>query len=158
MLLTIVGLIALGAFLLVLEVFVPGLIVGICGVIALIAGAVLTYSHYSTGAGHALVFCLLLAGGGFFLWWLRYVPQSWFGRRCTLHEAVESHAEHPRADLRNVSGHALTPLRPVGTALLAGQRIDVVTQGDLVEAGEAVRVVRVEGMRVVVRRVEGSAQ
>lgn len=155
MLLTIAGLVALGAFLLVLEVFVPGLIVGACGILSLIAAAVLTYTHYGATAGHVLVFCLLLAGGAFFLWWLHYVPRSWLGRRCTLDATVAGSAETPRIDLRDATGHALTPLRPVGTASLAGQRVDVVTEGDLVEAGEAVRVLRVEGTRVVVRRVRG---
>jgi membrane-bound serine protease (ClpP class) len=154
MLLTILGLIALGALLLVLETFVPGLIVGAAGILSLIAAAALTYWHYGTTAGHTLLFCLLLAAGGFFLWWLQYVPRSWFGRRCTLNEVVGGHAEAPQASLHDATGPALTPLRPVGTASLGGRRVDVVAEGDLIEAGENVRVVRVDGTRVVVRRVE----
>ncbi len=149
---SIIALIALGVLLLGVEVFLPGLIVGACGLLALGGAAALTYSRFGTTAGHALVFCLLLAGGGFFLWWLRYIPRSWIGRRWTLHETVAGKAEAPNAALHDAAGQAVTALRPAGIARLAGRRVDVVTEGDLVEAGAAVRVVRVEGSRVVVRQ------
>lgn len=48
-------------------------------------------------------------------------------------------------------GTALTALRPAGRATLAGRLVDVVSEGGFVDAGRAVRVVRVEGARVVVR-------
>ncbi|MCB9878407.1 MAG: hypothetical protein H6835_12480 [Planctomycetes bacterium] len=47
-------------------------------------------------------------------------------------------------------GRAATVLRPTGTMELEGDRIDVVTEGDYVEAGRAVRVLYVQGNRVVV--------
>jgi membrane-bound serine protease (ClpP class) len=47
-------------------------------------------------------------------------------------------------------GYALTVLRPAGTAMIEGNRLDVVTAGDFIEKGEAVRVVAVEGVRIVV--------
>lgn len=49
------------------------------------------------------------------------------------------------------SGTARTALRPAGQASLAGRVVDVVSEGGYVEAGLVVRVVRVEGARVVVR-------
>jgi membrane-bound serine protease (ClpP class) len=48
---------------------------------------------------------------------------------------------------------ALTDLRPSGIASIAGQRVDVVTAGEHVAAGEPVEVVRDEGYRRVVRKV-----
>ena len=42
-------------------------------------------------------------------------------------------------------------LRPSGTALIDGERLDVVSEGDFVEPGQKVRVVKVEGLRIVVR-------
>jgi membrane-bound serine protease (ClpP class) len=44
-------------------------------------------------------------------------------------------------------------LRPSGTANINGQRVDVVTEGGLIERGTAVKVVAVEGSRIVVRAV-----
>jgi membrane-bound serine protease (ClpP class) len=50
-------------------------------------------------------------------------------------------------------GIAQTNLRPSGTAMINGQRVDVVTEGPMIEQGAAIKVVAVEGMRVVVRAV-----
>jgi membrane-bound ClpP family serine protease len=44
-------------------------------------------------------------------------------------------------------------LRPSGTASINGRRVDVVTEGGLIERGTAVKVVAVEGARIVVREV-----
>lgn len=47
---------------------------------------------------------------------------------------------------------ALSDLRPSGIASIAGQRVDVVTEGEHIEAGDPVEVVLDEGYRRVVRR------
>lgn len=49
-------------------------------------------------------------------------------------------------------GTAVTDLRPSGTALIDGRRVDVVTRGDYIEKGSAVKVTAVEGSRIVVRK------
>ncbi len=48
------------------------------------------------------------------------------------------------------TGITITPLRPSGVANLLDQRVDVVAQGVFVDSGEPVRVVEVEGSRIVV--------
>ena len=53
-------------------------------------------------------------------------------------------------------GSALTPLRPAGIASFEGRRVDVVSQGQFLPAGQALEVVRDEGHRVVVRAVQVS--
>ena len=47
---------------------------------------------------------------------------------------------------------ALTVLRPAGTAVFGERRLDVVSSGDLIPKDARVRVVRVEGGRIVVER------
>jgi membrane-bound serine protease (ClpP class) len=49
-------------------------------------------------------------------------------------------------------GTALSDLRPAGVADFGGYRVDVVTLGDYLEAGERVEIVRAERYRRVVRR------
>jgi membrane-bound serine protease (ClpP class) len=49
-------------------------------------------------------------------------------------------------------GKAATDLRPAGTAVIEGKRVDVVTRGDYIEKGSAVTVISVEGSRIVVRK------
>ncbi len=50
------------------------------------------------------------------------------------------------------TGVAVTPLRPAGTAKFGGRRLDVVTEGDFVDAGETVVVLASRGSRTVVAR------
>ena len=58
------------------------------------------------------------------------------------------------ASLVGKSGKALTPLRPAGAALISGNRVDIVTQGEFVPADTEVEVIFVEGSRVVVRSLQ----
>jgi membrane-bound serine protease (ClpP class) len=55
-------------------------------------------------------------------------------------------------------GVAATTLRPAGIARIEGARVDVVTDGEYVEAGEPVEVTRVDGNRIVVRRAPGATE
>ena len=48
-------------------------------------------------------------------------------------------------------GTTRTPLRPAGTVDIDGRRVDTVSEGVMIGAGEPVKVVRVDGNRVVVR-------
>ncbi|MBS3757377.1 MAG: serine protease [Desulfobacterales bacterium] len=52
------------------------------------------------------------------------------------------------------SGKAITHLRPAGTALIEGRRVDVVSRGEFIEREKPVTVIAVEGNRVVVRELE----
>jgi membrane-bound serine protease (ClpP class) len=57
------------------------------------------------------------------------------------------------SSLLGVEGTAMTVLRPAGTAIIDGTRYDVVTAGDYIEKDTQIRVIKVEGMRVVVEKV-----
>ena len=59
-----------------------------------------------------------------------------------------------RDSLVGLEGEALTFLRPAGTAFIAEQRIDVVSEGDFIEKGSKIKVVAVQGSRVVVRKID----
>jgi len=58
-----------------------------------------------------------------------------------------------KPELSHATGVALTQLRPSGTAKIGGQRVDVVAESGLIERDTEIKVVAVEGMRVVVRAV-----
>jgi membrane-bound serine protease (ClpP class) len=59
----------------------------------------------------------------------------------------------PRPELEGMDGIALTDLRPAGTAEVAGERLDVVSESGWITAGSPVRILRAEGYRHVVRPV-----
>ena len=48
-------------------------------------------------------------------------------------------------------GVTLTPLRPAGTGLFQGRRLDIMSEGEYVSANTPVTIVQVEGNRIVVR-------
>jgi len=48
-------------------------------------------------------------------------------------------------------GKTLTPLRPGGTAMIDDRKIDVVTEGKFVEPGTPVKVIGVEGNKIIVQ-------
>ncbi|MEP7176597.1 MAG: NfeD family protein [Gemmatimonadales bacterium] len=90
--------------------------------------------------------------------WIRHLPNS--GRFAGLilrggSGQADGYISAPaRLDLVGQEGVAMTDLRPAGTALVAQERVDVVTEGEYVPQGHAVRVVRSEGYRLVVRGLQ----
>jgi membrane-bound serine protease (ClpP class) len=89
--------------------------------------------------------------------WLRHIPSSnRFGGlflKQGMPQAEGYISAAMRADLMGKDGVALTDLRPAGTATIAGERVDVVTEGEYLNQGSAVRVIRSEGYRLVVQAV-----
>ena len=57
------------------------------------------------------------------------------------------------ASLVGKKGTVLTQLRPAGAVEIEGKRLDVVSDGDFVPAGQAVTVTEITGNRIVVRKV-----
>ncbi|HHY59202.1 MAG TPA: hypothetical protein GX504_01180, partial [Clostridia bacterium] len=53
--------------------------------------------------------------------------------------------------LVGAEGVALTVLRPAGTAEINGEKVDVVAEGSYIPSQTPIKVVKVEGTRVVVR-------
>jgi len=88
----------------------------------------------------------------------RYLPQTTLFRKFEL-SASTSAAEGyttstgAAAALLNTAGIAETQLRPSGKGRFGDQLVDVVTEGDLIEKGTAIKIIQVQGSRVVVTRV-----
>jgi membrane-bound serine protease (ClpP class) len=62
--------------------------------------------------------------------------------------------EEELAPLVGSEGVARSDLRPVGIVLIDGQRVDCITEGAMIDSGARVKVIAVEGNRVIVRRVK----
>jgi membrane-bound serine protease (ClpP class) len=157
-------LVGIGLVLLIIEVFVtPGFgLLGTLGVATLVSG--LGLSVVGTGATGAMILAafgrvamsmLLALAASLAL--LRFLPKLPFGRRLILQTelpADEGYASAPGTDSHwlGVSGTAVSALRPAGIAHLDGDRVDVVSDGEFIEAGARIEVVRIDGNRIVVRR------
>jgi membrane-bound serine protease (ClpP class) len=157
---------AIGVALLVIDlIFIAGFgLAGFAGILAIFTGLVMSM----VGPGDTpqviiqttgqVVFSILLALGAS-LALMRFLPRTPIGRRLVLEtslEAGQGFESSPASDhaLIGKAGKATTSLHPAGIAQIEGQRIDVVSEGELIDAGESISVVRVDGNRVVVRRIE----
>jgi membrane-bound serine protease (ClpP class) len=148
----VVTLLLAGAALLLAETVLPGMIAGILGAGCLIAGVVTGYQEFGMATGNWILLGTIGGLGIGFVLWLKYFPESRFARIYTSHGTVGDIGTE-RPELVGQAGVAHTPLRPSGVAVIGGQRVDVVTEGSLIERGANVRVIAVEGARVVVRLV-----
>lgn len=158
-------LVSAGLLLLTLEVFViPGFgITGILGIASLLAGLSLSVVgggaswEFILGAVGQVIFSLLLAVIGSLLLF-RFLPHLPWGRRLILETGLDAGAgldaapEQDRQWLGKL-GTVISPLRPAGIAEIGGERIDVVSDGEFIEQGEQVAINRVDGNRMVVRRI-----
>ena len=156
---------AVGLVLLAIEIFVtPGFgVVGALGIAALLGGLALSMvgagdtAATIVAAGSRIVISLvvaLLAG----LVLLRFFPRLPFARRLVLDANLgtgPAHGSAPESDQRWLGrqGIAASMLRPAGIAEIDNQRVDVVADGVLIDAGERIEVMRVDGNRIVVRRI-----
>lgn len=148
-------LLAAGLLFLVIEAFIPGFgVFGSLGILCLLGSLYLYLGATAQAAalvGGLLVVLVLT------VWWLvRRGPKSWLGHHVTLHlrstKAQGYTSGEERTDLIGKTGVAQTVLRPSGRALIDGQLVDVITDGEFYEPGTKVKVVAVTGGRTVVRK------
>jgi membrane-bound serine protease (ClpP class) len=141
-----------GFLLLAVEVFVPGLILGCLGGLCLVAAAGMAFSAYGIWVGTVVTVGLaILTGSGFILWMFAF-PHTPIGRRIMLKTSLPAGEGNVLERLLGKEGAALTALRPAGTAVIDGRKVDVVSEGEFISPGDPVVVVRDEGLRVLVRK------
>ena len=154
-----------GLLLLTIELFItPGFgAIGILGIAALLGGLGLslvgvgaTWAVILGAVGRVAVSLLLAIAASLVL--LRFLPRLPGGRRLVLDTelgAEEGFASAPETDRAWLGKHgtAVTTLRPAGIGDFEGERVDVVSDGEFIEAGAPVTVTRVDGNRIVVRRL-----
>lgn len=174
-----VALFFFGLVLLLLEIFViPGFgVAGVAGITLMVVGLILAmiklpppnvpdlsfnYSMLTRALWTVvLVFIAMIP-----LFWAlaKFLPSAPGFRRLILNPQNLAEADAETAALRTgqkllepvdligKTGEAVTILRPAGMAIIDGQRVDVVTQGDYIEKGTRIRVIEVQGnVNVVVR-------
>lgn len=146
-----------GIVLMLLEMFVPSFgILGILGLLALSSGIVLAAYNSGqalTSLGIAFLGALIVLAIAF-----RYLKHRGVWNKFILKDEFKSESGYTtsasKEHLIGKTGTALTVLRPSGTALIDDERIDVVTNGEYIEPSRPIKVVQVEGTRVVVRELK----
>ena len=145
-----------GISLIGLEMFIPGGIVGTVGVVTLVYAII--YVNKSTYyIAFILVISLILAVILYYVNRNVFHKKLMFLDRLVLNDSISTKdgyvASESRLELLGQKLIAYTDLRPAGVAVLENEKLDVVTDGDFVEKGNKIEVIRVEGMRIVVKKI-----
>lgn len=149
----------LGIVALIIEIFVaPGFgVSGVIGIILLLWGVFLSTADVAQTVS-ALVIALV-ASIILFLILLKLFSRFNFWQKMTLSDKQENSngyvAPINKDNLEiGLEGITITPLRPAGTAEFLGRRIDVVTGGDFISKGAKIRLIQLEGVKVVVEEIK----
>jgi membrane-bound serine protease (ClpP class) len=153
-------LVALG--LLAVELFLPshGILILFSLAFAL-AGVVVAYMA-SPLAGLMLGIVVVTAAPFAIYWAIKLYPSTAVGKKVMLarpeFDPAAGYEARARtlAELAGKQGVALSLLRPTGICEIDGRRIDCVAESGLIEAGAAIEVAQVSGLKVTVRKITGA--
>lgn len=148
-----------GMILLFFEIaIIPGFgITGITGILLLASGVFIGFWKLDLMTAiiiNAVSFFLLLL----LLWWAFYIfPKTKMGKEFSLETKLSVEDGYTAIrDLSNLLGKegvTLTDLRPSGFAKIEEERIDVISDGEFIQKGAKVKVIKIKGGSVIVSRV-----
>jgi len=151
------SLIIVGVLLILVEIFLlPGFgIAGIPGLLALLGGVFLAADTMVEGVIYLLITILSLGLLSFILYKTGRLSKLW--NKISLREKQNNEQGYvaPNQDYQRYlgkTGKALTLLRPAGSALIDGERVDVVTNGSFIQRNSRIKVIAVEGTRIIVAK------
>jgi membrane-bound serine protease (ClpP class) len=142
----IIGLIAIAV-----ELFIPGAIIGLCGAGCVVTSIIFAYLYVSNLLGHILLGLGICFIPVFFVSWYKLLSKT-FSVRAS--EKDFSSARDRLDDLLSEEGIALTTLRPSGIANIKGNKIDVISEGEMISKNTRIKVIDVKGNRIIVKPVK----
>ena len=150
-----------GIGLLVLEAFMPGFgLPGISGIVMEIVAIALTWVNHGPVAALGLTIIVLSLIAIAISMSLRSATKGRLSRsKIILKERENNEAGYRSAEDMQVflgkEGETTTVCRPTGMAEFDGVKLNVVSEGEFIPVGTRVRIVLVEGSRIVVRVIKG---
>jgi membrane-bound serine protease (ClpP class) len=148
---------ACGIILILAEFLLPGAICGVVGAILLIGAGVLAVQSFPdmalfivVGEVAAVAVSITL---GFFL-----ISKTSIGKGLKLSSTQDAEDGYvnveTNAALMGAMGKVRTALRPAGTVIIHGERLDAVSNGAFIDEDKMVQVIEVRGNRIVVEEAE----
>jgi membrane-bound ClpP family serine protease len=139
-----------GLLLVIVEViFIPGTtVVGIAGFISMIVGIILSFKYFDAETGW-----LTMGGATAVTGVLMYIAlKTNIWRRFAINSSIDSKVNEVEAIKFAVGmeGKAVSALRPIGKGEFGGNVAEVRTQGEYVEAGSRIRIIRVSVNQIIV--------
>lgn len=151
---TILFLFIIGTLMILLEIFLPGGILGIIGGGLMIVGMVIAFQDFGTAGGLLAIFIgVAIVGLGLvveFVW----LPRTKFGRRFFLSSSVTGAASQPQ-DAELVVGkecEAATVLAPSGMVVLDGKQHEAFCRDGYADRGARLVVRGTDNFRLIVSK------
>jgi len=138
-----------GIALMIAEIFLPGMILGLTGLAGIITGIIMGFG-VSDQTGYILLVVGVVSLPVFLVLWIKVVGPA------LAHKSEVKDDEQAYESMHSLVGQegvALTTLRPAGVARLGDRRVDVVTDGEIIDKDTRIKAVEVRGNQVVVRAI-----
>lgn len=146
----------LGVILLCVELFlIPGFgITGIFGIIGIVAGLFISFGIHNIAVASFVIFISLLIDIILIILIARFMSKSKdFKDKITLDSDTSGyHSSVSYDDLMGKEGVADTFFRPSGYIVIDGKKYDAVSEGEFIDKGSNLKVILVEGNRIVVKK------
>jgi len=150
---TVLSLIGFGLFLVVAEIiFVPGTtIVGVTGFCFLMVGVGLSFKYFGAEVGWVMLASSAIACGG--LLYFSFTTDVW--KRFALKSAIKSKVNEGELDRLQIGmeGQTISALRPIGKAELNNQTVEVKTNGDYLDSGSKIRIIKIVSNQIIVEPI-----
>lgn len=145
-----------GLVLLMIEGIVPGFgLPGIGGLVFVIAGTVLAMQDLTTAVLSLSISIIITAFVAIIM--VKMGFKSKLLNKIILSNRLEGKkgylSNEAKEDMTGKEGVSLTELRPSGFATIEGEKYDVLTEGGFIPKDTQIKVVRVEGAKIFVRRM-----
>ena len=157
----ITGLLLVGLFVMILEVFIPsGGLLGFVSIAAIVAAVATAFVEQGIGSGFLVLAITAVAIPATLAIAFHLFPSTPLGRRIMPsppepHELVPGRSERQRLrEFVGKQGRVTTDLLPWGQIEIAREKIEAVSRAGPIAGGSIIEVVDTEGRAVVVRTVE----
>jgi membrane-bound ClpP family serine protease len=147
---TVISLVLFGLLLLIAEIiFVPGTtVVGLVGFVFMVVGVALSFRYFGGEKGWTVVGVTAVASG--VLLYLAFKANVWgkFALKSSSNSKVNEGSMNELT--AGLEGTTLSALRPVGNADIAGKTFEVRTNGEYVERGTKIKIIKVVSNQIIV--------
>ncbi|HHV82506.1 MAG TPA: nodulation protein NfeD, partial [Tepidanaerobacter syntrophicus] len=151
----VLGLFILGMALLLIEIFMPGFgVFGVTGILSIIAAIIMAFPNLEQ-ALISVIFAIAASSIIIYFLMKRITVNPIFNRIIlgTKQEKAKGYVATSKdaSEFLGAKGKTITPLRPTGAAVINGEKVDVLAEGEFIPKNAEIVVIKVEGSKIIVR-------
>lgn len=151
----VIGLMVLGIGLVMLEIFIPGGVVGVVGGLCMLGAIGVAFNDFGM-EGAIIAFGVSLVALILCLWFeFKVLPKTAAGKRFFLQDQVsgKSQADVAEGSVVGREASAATALAPSGYVLLDGRKLEATSRSGFIEKGDSVRIESIDQFKITVSKI-----